>query len=47
LHLYTIEVEEIDPMTTELSRPVELAVPKVIDMIAKHATLLANDLALK
>ena len=47
LHLYTIEVEEMDPMTTELSRPVELAVPKVIDMIAKHATLLANDLALK
>ena len=40
LHLFTISIEELLPMTIELSPNVKKAIPKVIEQLLKHAEAL-------
>jgi len=36
LHLFTVSIEELVPMTIELSPNVKNAIPKIIEQIFKH-----------
>lgn len=33
IHLFTVSIDKIDPMTTDLNKPVEDSIPKLIDKI--------------
>ena len=43
IHLFTVSIEELNPMTVELSEKVEMAIPKIIENILAHC----KDLHLK
>ncbi|RXP44942.1 hydrogenase maturation protease [Lutibacter sp. HS1-25] len=40
IHLFTISIKEINPMTIALNQNVQAAIPKVIDQILKHSEAL-------
>jgi hydrogenase maturation protease len=40
LHLFTVSIEELVPMTIELNQNVENAIPKIIEQILAHAEVL-------
>ena len=33
IHLFTVSIDKIDPMTTDLNKPVENSIPKLIDVV--------------
>lgn len=44
IHLFTVSIEEINPMTIELNQKVRESIPKLIDAILKHSEKLHLEL---
>ncbi len=40
IHLFTVSIEEINPMTIELNQKVKDSIPKLIDKIIEHSKIL-------